>query len=47
MRKSRDIKNATKDSDEELAKNLIIEILLDIRDLLKKQNEFIRRGKTK
>ena len=43
MRKARDIKNAAKDSDEELAKNLIVEILLDVRELLKKQNEMLKR----
>lgn len=46
MRKDSDIKSAAKNEKSDKL-DLILEVLLDIRDLLKKQNEMVRRGKAK
>jgi hypothetical protein len=43
MRKFNDIKTAAKNEKNDKM-GLILEVLLDIRELLKKQNEMIRRG---
>ena len=44
MRKSTHIKAAAKEAPEEKISQLILDVLLDIRELLKKQNEMMRKN---
>ncbi len=46
MRKANHVKSAAK-NEKNNKLDLILEVLLDIRDLLHKQNELMRRGKGK